>query len=595
MKKTRQAFLVALATSLTLPAFAEEQSPIIVTATRTAQTVDESLASVTVITQEQIEQQQPDDIRGLITAIAGIDLTNNGGIGKSTNLQIRGTSSSHVLVLIDGARIGSATLGTASIQDIPVSQIERIEIVRGPRAAIYGSGAIGGVVQIFTKKGTKKELATVELGYGTFGTSKIAAGLSNQLDATSFSLNASHFKTNGFDAKDNTETDSDGNINDSVSLNMNHKFSNTSSLSLNFMHADGHTDFDGTSTNNTDFVQQSTGLKLNFPAMNNWNMSLSASHNIDNSNNFLNTTYKSTFDTNRTNASWQNDVSFGNSQLLTFGFDYQNDNVSGGSTTYNKTSRDNSAGFIQHQWNGENNDLQIALRNDNNQSFGTHATGSLAFGHQFNNTIRMITSYGTAFKAPTFNNLYYPSSGNPNIKPEESESFEVELRGKHKISNWSMSLYQTNISNLIVYPPPTYNVTNLGNTVIKGIEFSLKTKLSGWDTAFDITALDPRDKDANKILQRRSLGSLKLSMDKKVGKWTSGFSYIGQQHRYNDTANNVKINGYAIVNLRASYAVTDKLSIKAKIENIFDKKYETVDTYNNSGQSIFVSIKYQGF
>lgn len=595
MKKTRQAFLVALATSLTLPTIADEQSPIIVTATRTAQTADESLASVTVITKEQIDQQQPDDIRSLLTAIAGVDFTNSGGIGKATSMQIRGTSSSHVLVLIDGMRIGSATLGTASIQDIPISQVERIEIVRGPRAALYGSGAIGGVIQIFTKKGIEKEQATMELGYGTYGTSKISAGLSNKKNNTSFSLNANHFKTNGFDAKNDSETDNDGNINDSVSFNINHEFSNKTSLGLNFMHADGHTDFDGSFQNNTDFVQQTTGLKFKFPAKNNWDMSLSASQSIDKSNNFLNTTYKSTFDTNRTNASWQNDISFGSSQLLTFGIDYQHDNVSNSSVAYNKTSRNNTAGFIQHQWNGKNNDIQVALRNDNNQAFGVHATGSLAYGHQFNESIRLITSYGTAFKAPTFNNLYYPGSGNPNIKPEESESYEIELRGKHKISRWSVSLYHTNISNLIVYPPPSYAVTNLGNTEINGIEFSLKTKVAGWNTSFDVTALDPYDTDTNKILQRRSLGSLKLSMDKKIGKWTSGFSYIGQRYRFDDTTNTTRVNGYAIVNLRASYAVSEKLSIKAKVENIFDKEYETVDGYNNPGQSIFISMKYQDF
>ncbi|MFK5915824.1 MAG: TonB-dependent receptor [Woeseiaceae bacterium] len=595
MKFRSYVLLATLSIALPIsPITAEEQSPIIVTATRTAQTVDESLASVTVITKEQIEQQQPDDIRALLTAVAGIDFTNNGGIGKATSIQIRGTSSSHVLVLIDGIRIGSATLGTASIQDIPVSQIERIEIVRGPRAALYGSGAIGGVIQIFTKKGSKEGLSTIEVGYGTYATSKISAGLSKQINDTSLSLSASRFKTDGFDAKDDTETDNDGYNNDSVTFNLKHKFDNKTSLSFNFMHAKGHTDFDGAYQNNSDFVQQTTGLKLNFAAMNNWNMHLSASQNLDEGDNFLNSTYKSTFNTNRTNASWQNDINFGDNQLLTFGVDYQNDNVSS-STIYNETSRNNTAEFIQHQWTGESDDLQVAIRNDKNQAFGQHTTGSIAYGHQFNTSMRLISSYGTAFKAPTFNNLYYPNSGNPDIKPEESESYEIELRGKHKISKWSVSIYHTNITNLIVYPPPTYAVTNLGNTVIDGIEFRLKTKIVGWDTLLDVTALDPRDKDTDKILQRRSLGSLKLSMDKTYNKWSSGFSYIGQQHRYNDTSNATRVSGYAIVNLRTRYAISKKLSIKAKLENIFDKDYETVTGYNNPGRSIFISVKYQSF
>ena len=595
MKKTRQVFLVALNTSLTLPTIAEEQSPIIVTATRTAQTADESLASVTVITAEQIQQQQPNDLRDLLTSIAGIDMTNNGGIGKTTSLFMRGTSSSHLLVMIDGIEIGSATLGTSALQHIPVSQIERIEIVRGPRAALYGSKAIGGVIHIFTSKA--KELANIEMSYGTYNTSKISAGISTKNDKTSFSLNASHLKTNGFDAVNDAETDDDGYVNDSVTLNTAHEFSKTSSLNFNFMHADGLVDYDGTFQNNSAFVQQTAGLKYNFNATKSWNVVLAASQSLDENENFLNATYTSTFNTKRDNVSWQNDINIGLSQLLTMGIDYQNDAITS-SSSYNATERSNNAIFIQHQWSGESNDAQIAVRNNDYEDFGSHATGSLAFGHQFENDLKLITSYGTAFKAPTFNELYLLDFGygNPNLKPEESESFEIELRNTHAWGKWNLNFYQTNIANLIAGFP----ANNVNEAQINGVEFRLNTKIADWDTSLDLSFLDPRDKTTDKILQRRSQQSLRLNMDKAWGKWKNGISLIAQGYRYNDTANNVRIPGYAIVNLQSQYQISKKFTLKGKIENLFDKDYATAldfsnNQYNNPGISMFISLQYQDF
>ena len=245
MKFSRPLLLSVVSMAFSAPTLAEEQSPIIVTATRTAQTVDDSLASVTVITAEQIAQKQVNDLRELLTAISGIDMTNNGGMGKATSMFMRGTSSSHVLVMIDGIKIGSATNGNISFQHIPVNQIERIEIVRGPRSSLYGSEAIGGVIQIFTKKGTVQEQANLEIGYGSFATNKIAAGVSGKYGDTTYSINANHIKTNGFNAKDDTETDNDGYNNNSVTFNLSHEINKTSSLQLNTMRASVHTEFDG--------------------------------------------------------------------------------------------------------------------------------------------------------------------------------------------------------------------------------------------------------------------------------------------------------------------------------------------------------------
>lgn len=589
MKFTKPVFLATLSMAISLPVMAEKQSPIIVTATRTAQTADDSLASVTVITEEQIKQQQPNDLRDLLASISGIDMTNSGGIGKATSMFMRGTSSSHVLVMIDGIKVGSATSGNIAFQHIPVNQIERIEIVRGPRSSLYGSEAIGGVIQIFTKKGKAEEQANIEIGYGSFATNKISAGVSGKSGKTTYSINANHLKTNGFNAKDDTETDNDGYNNNSVAFNFSHEINKSSSLQLNTMRASGHTVFDGF-YNNNDFVQQTTGLQYTVSPLSNWNMKINASESRDESDNFSGSTFQTQFNTTRTNYSWQNDINIGASQLLTLGADFQNDKVDS-TTTYNETSRDNTGVFIQHQWNGENNDLQAALRHDDNQAFGTNNSGNIAWGHDFSNTTRMIASYGTAFKAPTFNDLYWPSAGDPNLKPEKSKTTEIELRKKHSWGDASVSIYHTQIDNLISGWPPA----NVNKAEIKGLEIRLNTNLAGWETQAEISLLDPRDKATNKILQRRSKQSLRIDMDKKSGQWSTGLSFIGQGYRFDDTANADKISGYGIVNLRASYAASKKVSIKWKLENLLDKEYETALNYNNAGRSAYISIHYQGF
>lgn len=595
MNKTRYAFLVALTTALTVPVtvIAEEQSPIIVTATRTAQTVDETLASVTVISKEQIEQQQPDDLLDLLTSIRGIDIANSGGMGKTTDIYVRGTSSKHVLFMIDSVKVGSATLGSVSFQHIPVSQIERIEIVRGPRASLYGSEAVGGVIQIFTKKGTAKEQASIELSHGTYTTNKIAAGFSTKAANTTFAFNASHFSTAGFDAKKDTETDNDGYSNTSATFNVNHAISDTSALNLNLMRASGTNNFDGF-YNNSSFVQQTTGLNYSFAALSNWNIKFNLAQSKDETDNFTDSTFKTRFNTVRDIYNWQNDITIGTEHLLTFGVDYQNDTVDS-TTAYDKTSRDNTAGYVQHQWTGEKNDIQIGLRNDDNQTFGNHTTGNISWGYNFSKETRMIASYGTAFRAPTFNELYYPDTGfgggDPTLKPESSSSTEIEIRKKHSWGNTSVSAYNTQIDNLISGWPPA----NVNKAEINGVEISLDTKLAGWDTRVELSLLDPKDRETGYILQRRAKEMLRIDMDKKSGQWSTGISFIGQGKRYDSTDNTNKLDGYGIINLRASYAVSDKLSVKWKIENLLDKEYETATDYNNPGINGYLSLAYQGF
>ena len=442
-----------------LPAETVTSEPVIVTATRTARKRrTKRLASVSVITREDIERTQAKSVAELLTGEAGIDVTVKGGYGKDTSVFMRGTNSGHVLVLIDGVKIGSATLGTPSWQYLPLDQIERIEIVRGPRSSLYGADAIGGVVQIFTRQPTDKFQGRVSAGYGTYGTRDLSAGISGAEGDTRYSLSAGHFSTDGIDAKNiiRRQRRRPRRLPQRIfrrapyaPFRPRHRDSK-----LHTLHSQGFTEYDGT-PNQTTFNQDATGLRLRLSPHERWQIKLDAGNSRDYNDNFRNGGFYSTFNTNRYTAAWQNDVTLGKDQLLTLGLDYQDDRIGDVShwpaNTRFRKSAPTAAAFVQHQGRFGNHDLLVSWRQDDNEQFGTNDTGNLAWGYALTPTLRARASYGTAFKAPTFNDLYYPVPGNPNLKPEESESYKAGLRGKTTWGNWDVRAFQTNVDNLIAW------------------------------------------------------------------------------------------------------------------------------------------------
>lgn len=597
--KYRSALNLAITTSIIFTSnnlVAAEDNNIIVTATRTAQTANDSLASVTIITKKQIEQSLANDIPELLNGIQGIDISNSGGLGKATSIYMRGTNASHVLILVDGIRMGSATLGTVSLQSIPVSQIERIEIVRGPRASLYGSDAIGGVIQIFTKKAESDNM-NVSIGYGSRNTTKLNAGFNTIKDNNQFSVNIGYLKTNGFNALKTSDPDKDGYKNSSISANYKHQFSKQSYLTATFMRAEGNNQYDDrfTITNivEADFVQQATGVNYVVAPLEDWQMSLKVNQSQDQSSNFKNGAGNGTFNTTRDTVSWQNDITLSDAFLLTAGVDYQNDKVDS-TTAYDKSTRDNKGYFIQQQWFGDSNDILAAIRTDDNEAFGNHTTGNISWGTNLNNGLRLISSYGTGFKAPTFNNLYFPSSGDPTIKPEKSRSYEIELRGKDTTTQWAINLYRTEISNLIVYPAPTYQVTNLDRATIDGLEMNATFQQADYNTRVELAFLNPINAVTKKVLPRRAKYTAKINIDQNTGNWRSGLELIIKGSRYDNTNNTTELSGYALVNLNTRYPLSKKWMLRGKIHNLLGEKYQTVSNYNSERLGVYVSIDYSG-
>lgn len=597
MKFSNPILVATLAATLSLPVISEEQSPIIVTATRTAQTADDSLASVTVITQKEIQQSQASSIAELITGISGIDTDTNGGLGQESNVYMRGTRKGHILVLLDGVKFGSATTGRVALQYLPVSIIERIEIVRGPRSSLYGSEAIGGVIQIFTKKENKPSGGFAKLSSGTYGTANFALGLNSNTENSSFNINFDAISSNGFDVREKKNLDDDGFKNQTFNANYGYLFDNKIKLEAHFLNSVGVTEYDGaysSSTYHRNFIEHTTGLKTIIPIQKSWDMTFSYSNSDDDRDSFKNNIIQNTYNTNRTRATWQNDISIFDSNLLTLGVDNLKDTISS-SESYSVTQRETKSIFLQNQWFGKSNDILVSLRHDDIDRYGKPTTGNIAWGNHLTKNTRVTLSYGTAYKAPTFNELYHPetysASPNPNLLAEKSESYEIGLSQNTSWGKWNINMFRTKIKDMIVFDSPSPKTNkNLENVQIDGAEFSINANLDNWITQLSLTLLNPVNTDTNEVLDRRTKQSIKLSTDKQFKGYSIGASVLSQGKRMDD---GVELKGYTVINVRVKKQLDKNTSVSLKGNNITDAKYQTIDGYNMPRASTYISLEHQ--
>ncbi|SFI29114.1 TonB-dependent vitamin B12 receptor [Nitrosomonas sp. Nm34] len=581
--------------------------PIIVTATRTAQTTEESLASVTVISRKDIERQQARSLEDLFRGVLGINVNNNGGPGKGTFLQMRGTESDHVLVLIDGIKAGSATSGTTAFENIPVEQIERIEIVRGPRSSLYGSEAIGGVIQIFTRKGVGEGIKpSFSFGGGSYTTFNGSIGLSGGGKQGWFNMTVSGIGTSGFNActgsatagcfTDQPDPDRDGYRNVAGSARAGYRFQNGLEIEGNFMHSAGKTEFDGSFVNKAVIAQQVFGGSARFSPFDFWRVNIIAGRSRDDADNYLGKVFMTRFDTTRDTITWQNNFMLHQNHQLTVGTDYQHDQVNS-TEAFTVNSRGNWGVFAQYLASLAAHNVQLSLRHDDNQQFGSRVTGGAGWGYAITDKVRLIASFGSAFKAPTFNELFFPGFGNANLRPEESRSFEFGVRGSPDWGNWSLNVYQTRIDELIAFDASILAPANIDQARIQGLEAVLGTQIMGWQLNGNLTFLDPENRSSglNKgnILPRRAEQTFRLDIDRQFGRYRVGAMFLAEGERFDDIANTRKLDSYVKFDLRAEYIMSKHWRLLGRIENLFNEHYETAAFFNQPGRNFFATLRYQ--
>jgi len=621
--RARNALALAIALGLPFVAHAEisadatDLDEIVVTGTRTDVAIEDSLVPAQVIDRDEIERTQARSLPELLKGRAGINLTNQGGPGKLTSVFLRGAESDHVLVLVDGIRIGSATAGLASFQDLPVDQIERIEIIRGPRSSLYGSEAIGGVIQIFTRKGGEGFSPHLRIGAGSHNLREASAGFSNRGERGWISAEGAYQQTDGINACNGSEAlfqgcfadepDRDGYRNVSVSLRGGWEFTDTLALEGHFLNADADNEYDGSifGGNETETAQRVGGAKLTWTPSQRTKVSVQAGRAWDESDAYFRTAgvraYVNTFDTQRDTASVQADFALGEGQLLTAGGDWQRDEVTS-TTAFSIDSRDNTGVFLEYQGSFGAHQLQASVRNDDNEQFGNHATGSVGWGMSLGRGFKLNASYGTGFKAPTFNDLYFPFGGNPNLEPEESKSLNIGIGQYADSWNWTFNVFETRIDSLTGYDS-FFELVQVDKARIRGAELTFATTLAGWDLSTQLSYADPRatarlnaeggeNPNYDNLLPRRAPRTGRVDVDRSFGKFRFGTTVNGASARYDDAANNFRLGGYATVDLRVEYAVNNDWSVQARATNVFDREYETINWYNQPGREYGVSLRY---
>jgi vitamin B12 transporter len=590
------------------PLQAAELEDVVITATRTGQAADEVLAATTVFTRTRIEASQARSIEDLLLGAEGLSIGNSGGPGRLSSFFVRGTDSDHLLVLIDGIKVGSATVGTVALQSLPLEQIERIEFVRGPRSSLYGSEAVGGVLQLFTRRGGGPLSPEFSVSGGSYGTLQGSASLQGGGERAWFSVQGSAQSIDGFDACRGSSTefagcfteepDKDASDYASLAVRGGYRFGNDArtgtEIEGSFWRTDSDVDYDGSFANRSEITQQVAGVSLVHSLRSGGKVTARAGRAWDISDDFLGTAFMGDYETQRDTASLQVDLPLAGAQLLTFGLDYQDDEVSG-STDYEVSSRNDVGLFAQYVANIGSWRVEGSLRGDDSNQFGEYLTGGLGVGYQVSTNWGLVAQYGTAFRAPTFNELYYPFFGNPALDPEQSQSIELAARGQTGNARWRLSLFENEIHDLIGFDA-SFAPANIDKARILGVEAGLTFAVREWTIDAGLTLLDAENRSAGPSqgnqLPRRSEATGRLDVERRFEKFVLGARVASEASRYDDSANLLRVPGYTVLDLRAEYQLASAWRLQARIANVFDIRYETVAFYNQPGRATYLTLRY---
>lgn len=605
MKLSRLALAVALLPAAHLYAADKTEEAIklsetVITANRTAEDRKDSTAAVTVFTRADIDRLQPVNVADLLGRVPGVQIQQSGGRGSTTGVFIRGTKTAQTLVLIDGVRVGSASSGGASLQHLNLEQIERVEVLRGARSAVYGSDAIGGVIQIFTRRSAGEGLqARVRVAAGNKGVWERSAGVSGGDENTRFNLSASLDEMTGFDRTHNSyssDADHDAYRNKAISFSLSHVFNEQFSAGVNVLDQRGKAEYDnpfGRFDMNTftsfaaqpydEYAVSSTSVFAELQANEQLTSRLELGHSEDKGSSYDKLfAGRDDFDTYRDSAAWLNTLAINTQHTVLAGVDYTKDKLHS-TEDFEKDSRWNQAVFIQHSYKGEVFGTELGLRHDKNQQFGSENTWNAALSLPVGQSNEFVLSYAEGFRAPTFNDLYYPMYGNPNLKAEKSKSYELQLRSQLADTvRLETSIYQTKIRDQIQYQANN-DLRNV-EARINGFEASLQHEVFAAQGALNLSLVDSRDRKTGHQLPRIAKRTLSYDLDKQFGAFGVGGTWRLASKSFNDAKNNQQIAGFGTMDVRGSWQATQDLGVDLRLANIFDKGY-TRAMYSYDGES----------
>ncbi|WP_160142058.1 TonB-dependent receptor domain-containing protein [Nitrincola tapanii] len=587
-----------LAASLSAQAENHHLDPLLVTVTtplRIDQPLRETLAATSVITRAEIERRQPESVAQLLRGFPGVEFASNGGAGSQTSLFLRGSNSNHTLVLIDGVKANSPIDGSVRWEFIPVSQIERIEIVRGPQSSVWGADAIGGVVNIITRKaalaGTQGE---IRVGAGQQNTQLTDASFSATQEATRFNSALSYRKSDGFNATQaDTSGEKDGFEHYALRLQVEQDLDERNTLSAGYLRSQGTNEYDcwDHPLCKQNFALQTLNLGWIHQLTENWLLDTALQRVDEDRRDFRAGQSNGQVKTQRDQLGLKATFTTERYRLVT-GLDTQKERLLE-ATNFSRKSREIYGLFLQtHYQIHEAWTLSLGARHDDDAFFGEQTNANLGVSWQINDVHTLGATLSQGYRAPNFIELYGPAwwGANPNLKAEEALNHELFWRYQpNNAMHAEIRVFQNDIDNLIVWTNGQ-NI-NINKSRIRGSELSLGYQLAQWQFGAAITLQDPMNRQDDSLLLRRAREHGRIDVDYQDTIWGAGFSLEGQSKRYD--FGDQRMGGYALVNTRAHWQLAKDWRLSAKIDNLFDKDYEQALGYNTPSRYFETSLTYR--
>lgn len=610
-------FLCASIACLTIPftysAQAQQTStlqPVVVSATRSAQPVTDVLADVTVIDRAAIEQAGMQSLAELLASVPGVQFSTSGSYRSISGVFLRGASTSQTIFLVNGVRVGSATTGAYSVENLPIDRIERVEVLRGAGAALYGPDAVGGVIQVFTREGRSGSQKIVSIGVGSDGQSRVAASIYGQTGGLGYGIGISSERAKGINAKLPTasgfNSDRDGFEFNSIDASLKYQINRQHQISGQWLVSQGEYGFDGSPFPNPLSLTAATARaesvpkldQLSFKWIAKWTDAWTSTLQLGASKDTSVSEYvresdgafggDSRFNTKRRQLSWQNDVRLGGG-LLTLIAEQSEDEVDS-STAYVVSERKVRGLTASYALRSKFWDGLLTVRNDNNSQFGSFTNWAISGGFKLNEQWRFTGSVGTTFQAPSFNQLYFPNFGNPSLTPQQGKAQELALRYQQDKTLASVVVYRNQIDGFI--NPATNAQSSLA--VLKGFSLSFDTAWNKTTLSASYDYADPRLKPSDQRVVRVARNVLRTQVSHQFGNWKPFAELrLVSNREDNRFPGRVALAGYGLLNLGTSYQWNQAVSVQARLNNLSDTQYSLADGFTMPGRNLFVSLNWK--
>ena len=581
------------------PAFAQDAVPadrrVVVTATRTQTPIEEVLASVVVIDREEIDRSLAGDAADLLRFHAGLDIARNGGPGQATSLFIRGADSNHTLVMVDGVRINPGTIGLPALQNLAPQLIERIEVVKGPRSALYGSDAIGGVINIITRRGSRDGWSA-EVGYGDYDTTEasVIGGVAG--DAGSLDLGLSWIDSEGFPTRSDDTIDRGF---DNLSMNLGGSTDvGAVELTARIWHAEGNSEYSDffLAPVDQDFDNSAASLSGAVATGDRGRLAVTAAYMLDETRQNQSPDF---LETRRLTLDLQQDWRVNEQNLVSAGVQYSDEDAESESfgLAFDETTEVWNL-FVQDQIDWRNFRAVLAAGYTDHETAGSEVTWNGEFAYAFTGATELVVSAGTGFRAPDATDRF-GFGGNPALEPEQSQSLAAELR--HRLGErhaFRIGAYENEIEDLIEFVVLSFDPflgenRNVDEARIQGLEAGYSYAGERWTLDAELALSDPENRTTGEQLFRRPKESFTLAVQRRFERFDLGVNLLAAGERTDvGFPDPVELDSYVLIDLTAGWAITERLSLRARVENLLDEDYELADGFNTPERGLYVSLRY---